>query len=71
MEKEDIHMEFRDVASVSLLFAALERNFPHFLSRSGNEGVDSVGKMECEKVFNALRIFSTSFPQPRVDTKHQ
>ncbi|HMO79844.1 MAG TPA: hypothetical protein PKD24_03555 [Pyrinomonadaceae bacterium] len=71
MEKEDIHMGFRDVASVSLLFAALERIFPHFLSHNTKSDVDSVGKVEADKVFRILRDFSTTFPQTSVDNKNQ
>lgn len=70
MEKEDFHIRFRDVASVSLLFAALDNSFPHFLNNGTSEPEDISGKNRREKVFNTLRAFSTSFPQYRAETKH-
>lgn len=71
MEQKVIHMNFRDVVSVSLLLAAFEKSFPHFLNSSDKEVVDVGGKGEGEKVFHALREFSTSFPHGFVDEKTQ
>lgn len=69
MEKKDIHMRFRDVASVNLLFAALEKSFPLFRSVPGEKLVDEGGKTGRERVFLTLKAFSTNFPQPAVDEK--
>ena len=69
MEKNDIHMRFRDVASLSLLFAALEKNFPLFRSVPGEMVVERGGKADRERVFLTLKSFSTNFPQPAVDEK--
>ena len=63
----DFHMRFRDFASISLLFAALEKSFPHFHGKSFHTAVDDGGKAKREKVFHALKAFSTSFPQSPVD----
>lgn len=69
MRQKDIHMRFRDVASVSLLFAALEKDFPLFRSVAVSKVVEDGGKESREKVFHALKTFSTSFPQVAVDEK--
>ncbi|MGQ0541417.1 MAG: hypothetical protein ACT4O9_06155 [Blastocatellia bacterium] len=69
MQEKDIHMQFRDVASVSLLFVALEKEFPLFRSVAVSEVVEEGGKERREKVFHALKTFSTSFPQVAVDEK--
>lgn len=71
MIKSNIHMEFRDVVSVNLLFAALERSFPLFHNDSDNNTVDEGGKVPRETVFDAIRRFSTSFPHNAVDAKGQ
>lgn len=69
MLEKDIHMRFRDVASVNLLFAALDRSFPLFRSVNETETVDSGGKEGAENVFLTLKAFSTNFPQASVDEK--
>ena len=66
---KDFHMSFRDVASLSLLFAALEKSFPLFHDDKHETPVDDGGKERREKVFHALKAFSTSFPQPPVDAE--
>jgi hypothetical protein len=67
MRERDIHMRFRDVVSVSLLFAALEKEFPHFRSVNSAEPVHEGGKAGREKLFHTLKSFSTNFPQTVVD----
>jgi hypothetical protein len=67
--QNEIHMRFRDAASVSLLFAALEKSFPHFHGKEIHTAVDDGGKERREKVFLALKEFSTSFPHPPVDAE--
>ncbi len=69
MRENDIHMRFRDVASVNLLFAALDKSFPLFRSMPDEQAVDESGKTRREKVFLTLRAFSTNFPQHAVDDK--
>jgi len=59
---EDIHMKFRDVVSVNLLFAALEKDFPLLHSNPPEQVVDAVEIAGRERVFNTIREFSTSFP---------
>lgn len=67
MEDRVIHMRFRDVAPLSLLFAAVEKSYPHFLSSANEEGVESSGKAETGEVFRTLQAFSTTFPHKPVD----
>jgi len=67
MQENVIHMRFRDVASVSLLFAALENSFPLFQAQCCENPVDDSGKEAREKVFLTLKAFSTNFPQNSVD----
>jgi hypothetical protein len=69
MREKDINMRFRDVASVNLLFAALEKEFPHFRSVNSVEPVRGGGNSGREEVFLTLRAFSTNFPQNIVDDK--
>lgn len=69
MQENVIHMRFRDVASVSLLFAALENSFPLFRTEGCESTVDESGKEAREKVFLTLKAFSTNFPQTAVDEK--
>lgn len=69
MPEKNIHMRFRDVVSVNLLFAALEKNFPLFLSMPDLKSVEDGGKTGREKVFHAIKDFSTNFPQAAVDEK--
>mgnify|MGYP006174376471 CR=1 FL=1 len=66
-EDRVIHMRFRDVAPLSLLFAAVEKSYPHFLSLHSDEGVESAGKPERGEVFRTLQDFSTTFPHEPVD----
>lgn len=70
MKDRDFHIRFRDVASVNLLFAALEKNLPHFRNDAANPSVERGGKDCREKVFLTLKEFSTNFPQIDVDEKH-
>ena len=63
MSQNDFHMKFRDVVSISLLFAALEKSFPLFLTTTGDGSVNSGGKNPNEKVIRTLMDFSTGFPQ--------
>lgn len=70
MEDEYFHMRFRDVVSVNLLFAALDKSFPLFRSVGSNEVVESSGKTDRERVFLTLKEFSTSFPQNTVEAEH-
>lgn len=69
MQENNINMRFRDVVSVSLLFAALENSFPHFLRVNETVPVDTTGKDKQKRVFLALKTFSTNFPQIVVDRK--
>jgi hypothetical protein len=69
MDNKQFHMRFRDVVSVNLLFAALEKNFPLFHSTAAASSVNLGGKSDREKVFRILKGFSTSFPQRAVDVK--
>ncbi len=71
MTQKDIHLSFRECVPLSLLFAAFEKSFPHFHSHSEAEHVDNGGKDIREKVFLAVKIFSTNFPQPVVDAERQ
>lgn len=71
MPEKDFHKKFRDYASINLLLAALEKNFPLFRSVNASEDVDGGGKTTREKVFLTLKNFSTSFPHPPVDEKKQ
>ncbi len=70
MDDQTFHMRFRDVVSVNLLFAALEKTFPLFLRVGGNHSVDVSGKADREQVFRKLQEFSTSFPQNVVEAEH-
>lgn len=70
MEDEYFHMRFRDVVSVNLLFAALDKSFPLFRSVGSNEVVEPSGKTDRERVFLTLKEFSTSFPQNAVEAEH-
>jgi hypothetical protein len=67
MEDRVIHMRFRDVAPLSLLFAAVEKSYPHFLSTAANSLVDDGGKADDREVFRTLHAFSTAFPHEPVD----
>ena len=67
MPEKDIHMRFRDVASVNLLFAAIEKEFPHFRSVNSVDPVHEGGNSKREELFLTLRAFSTNFPQRSVD----
>jgi len=67
MEDRVIHMRFRDVAPLSLLFAAVEKSYPHFLSLSADSPVEQSGKAEPPEVFRTLHAFSTAFPHEPVD----
>jgi hypothetical protein len=67
----DFHMKSRDTASISLLFAALEKSFPLFLRYGRTNVVDGGGKMLEQKVLHASGVFSTSFPQTPVDAEGQ
>jgi hypothetical protein len=69
MPHNNVHMRFRDVVSVNLLFAALEKNFPLFLSMPDPKTVDDGGNASRENVFHALKDFSTNFPQSAVEEK--
>ena len=69
MVERDIHMTFRDVASVSLLFAALEKEFPHFRTVNSSDPVHEGGKAARGEVFRTLKAFSTNFPQKGVDVE--
>ena len=71
MREKDFHIKFRDVASISLLFAALEKSFPLFRRADAERGVDAGGKGTGEKVFQTLKAFSTGFPQQPVDVEGQ
>lgn len=71
MRENVIHMRFRDVASVNLLFAVLEKDFPLFLSVGCEKPVDDGGKESRREVFRTLKAFSTNFPQRAVDDKSQ
>jgi len=67
MQENVIHMRFRDVASVNLLFAALEKDFPRFRTVGCEKPVDDSGKESRDEVFRTLKAFSTNFPQNAVD----
>ena len=67
MQENVIHMRFRDVVSVNLLFAALENSFPLFLTVGCESPVEASGKEIREKVFLTLKAFSTNFPHNAVD----
>jgi hypothetical protein len=67
MQENVIHMRFRDVASVNLLFAALENSFPLFRTVACESPVEASGKESRDKVFLALKHFSTNFPHNAVD----
>ena len=69
MQENVIHMRFRDVASVNLLFAALEKDFPLFLTVGCEKPVDESGKESRSEVFRTLKAFSTNFPHNAVDEK--
>jgi hypothetical protein len=64
-------MKYQDAASISLLFAALEKSFPLFLRHGRINVVDGGGKMRERKVLQASGAFSTSFPQMPVDAEGQ
>lgn len=70
MDDQTFHMRFRDVVSVTLLFAALEKTFPLFLRTAPNESVESGGKNTREELFLTLKNFSTSFPHQPVEREH-
>lgn len=71
MKKQDIHMRFRDVASVTLLFAALEKENPHFRRGGENLAVEAGGKEFRERVFLTLKKFSTNFPHLDVEENRE
>ncbi len=71
MPNKDFHMNFRDVASISLLFAALEKSFPLFRRVGADAVVEDGGKETGEKVLRTLVVFSTSFPQKAVRQESQ
>lgn len=71
MQRKDIHMRFRDIASVSLLFAAFERKYPHFRNSDDGQLVENGGKVGGEEVFRILREISTSFPHSHVEGNDQ
>ncbi len=70
MDDQNFHMRFRDVVSLNLLFAALEKNFPLFRAVGGFHSVEGSGKTDREQVFRTLQKFSTSFPQNAVEAEH-
>jgi len=69
MPEKDFNMRFRDVVSVNLLFAALDKSFPLFRSVNDTRPVDESGKESRENIFLILKTFSTKFPQSAVDEK--
>ena len=69
MKRDDFHMTFRECVSLSLLFAALEKTYPHSHNAAGFLPVEGGGKETREKVFRTLKAFSTSFPQLPVDAE--
>ena len=71
MPEKDFHTNFRDIASISLLIAVLDKSFPLFRREDGQEIVDGGGKGDRTKVLQILKSFSTSFPQQPVDEKCQ
>lgn len=71
MRVNDFHMKSRDVALISLMFAALEKSFPLFRRHGRTDVVDGGGKMREQKVLHVLGAFSTSFPQIPVDAEGQ
>ena len=71
MPVNDFHLKSRDVAPVSLMFAALEKSFPLFRRHDGTDVVDGGGKMREQKVLHVSGSFSTSFPQMPVDAEGQ
>lgn len=71
MKKQDFHKDFRDYASISLLFAAFEKSFPLFRQGDENQVVDMREKNGKEKVFLMLKKFSTDFPHSGVEVKSQ
>jgi hypothetical protein len=71
MQDNNFHRNFRDHLPLSLLFAAFGKTFPHFLISREVEAVDNGAKLEREKVFHALKAFSTSFPHMHVDDGSQ
>lgn len=64
MPLKDVHMQFKDCVSLSLLSAAFNKSFPHFRSQCETEPVEHDGKTDREIVFRTLKDFSTAFPQP-------
>lgn len=70
MDEHSFHMSFRNVVSVSLLFAALEKSFPLFRSIAADRHVDIGGNQDREKIFHTLKEFSTSFPHSTVEAEH-
>ncbi|MDM7922555.1 MAG: hypothetical protein QUS14_09680 [Pyrinomonadaceae bacterium] len=70
-QQKEIHMQFRDFMSVSLLFAALKEKNPHFLNVTSPAVVEEGGKERQETVFRILRELSTSFPHTAVERKSQ
>ena len=70
-EQKEIHMQFRDYMSVSLLFSALNEKNPHFQNVTSTLAVEEGGKERQETVFRILRELSTSFPHMAVERKDQ
>ena len=62
---------FRDVASVSLLFAALEKRFPLSHRQQDPPPVENRGKVDHDRAFSVLRDFSTRFPHTDVEQESQ
>lgn len=71
MKEKDFHKDFRDYASISLLFAAFEKSYSLFRSTENNTPVDNAGKPGGGKFFLTLKKFSTDFPHRDVDEKPQ
>lgn len=69
MAEKDIHIRFRDYVSVNLLFAALDKSFPHFRNVNDSETVNGSGNHGHEDIFLKLKAFSTNFPHIVVDEK--
>ena len=67
MPEKSIHMRFRDYASISLLLATVEKEFPLIHSSDEIPPVDESGKVKRLEFFRKLREFSTSFPHKPVD----
>jgi hypothetical protein len=71
MNGKEIHMAFRDVASLSLLAVAFEKSFPLFHLEPAGMAVDAGGKDARDKIFRTLKTFSTTFPHSAVDVIDQ